>query len=141
MSPSYHKKVSLFSKGGEKRNSHAYGALLWEPTREDNENTQQQTKKGTEANSVYNLPSVEALVRYMYAESGFPVKSTWIKAIKNGNFDSWTVLTYNNSAKYWPHSVETLKIHMVKSSQGVRSTNKNKYQKQNNQNKPSQGTI
>ena len=70
-----------------------------------------------------------------------PVKSTWLKAIKNGNFDSWPGLTYNNAAKYFPHSVETLKGHMVKSSQGVRSTKKNKYQKHNNQKKPSQGKI
>ena len=34
------------------------------------------------AYSVYDLPSVEALVRYMHAESGFPTKYTWIRATK-----------------------------------------------------------
>ena len=77
----------------------------------------------------------------MHAEGGFPVKSTWIKAIKNGNYESWTGLTYNNAAKYCPHSVETLKFHMVQSSQGVRSTNNKKNQKHNNQKKTSQGKI
>ena len=51
-----------------------------------------------------------------------PVRSTWLKAIKNGNFNSWPGLTYNNAAKYCPQSVETMKGHMVQSSQGVRST-------------------
>ena len=43
-------------------------------------------QKRPEAHSVYDLPSVEALVRYMHAAAGFPVKYTWLKAIKNGNF-------------------------------------------------------
>ena len=70
-------------------------------------------KKIPEAHSAYNLTSIEALVRYMHAAAGFPVKSTWHKKIKNGNFESWPGLTYNNAAKYFPHSVKTLKGHMV----------------------------
>ena len=57
-------------------------------------------QKGPEAHSVYDLPSVEALVHYMHAASGFSVKSTWLKSIKHGNFDSWPGLTYKNAAKY-----------------------------------------
>ena len=37
-----------------------------------------------EASNVYDLPSMEALVRYMHAAAGFPVRSTWLKAIKTG---------------------------------------------------------
>ena len=59
-----------------------------------------------EANNVYDLPSMEALVRYMHAAAGFPVRSTWLKAIKNGKFNSWPGLTYNNTAKYCPKSME-----------------------------------
>ena len=84
-------------------------------------------QKGPEAHSAYDLPSVEALVCYMHAASGFPVQSTWLKALKHGNFDSWPGLTYNNAVKYFPHSVVILKCHMVQSSQGVISTNNNKY--------------
>ena len=51
----------------------------------------------TEAHSVYDLPNLEALVRYMHAAAGFTVKSTWLKAIKNGNFESWPGLTYKNA--------------------------------------------
>ena len=35
-----------------------------------------------EANNVYDIPSMEALVRYMHAAAGFPVRSTWLKVIK-----------------------------------------------------------
>eukprot|EP00957_Ditylum_brightwellii_P029408 2223112-Ditylum_brightwellii.AAC.1 len=32
--------------------------------------------------SAYDLPSVDALVRYFHAAAGFPVRDTWLKAIK-----------------------------------------------------------
>ena len=38
-------------------------------------------QKIPEERSVYDLPRVEALVRYMHAAAGFPVKSAWLKAI------------------------------------------------------------
>ena len=47
-------------------------------------NAQQSTFK---AFSTYDLPSVEALIRYFHATAGFPVRDTWLKAIKAGNFD------------------------------------------------------
>jgi len=74
------------------------------------------------AYSAYDLPSVEALVRYFHAAAGFPVKDTWLSAIKAGHFDSWPGLTYKNAAKYCPMSDETLKGHMVQTRQNVRST-------------------
>ena len=54
-------------------------------------NAQQSTLK---AFSAYDMPSVEALIRYFHAAAGFPVRDTWLKAIKSGNFDSWPGLTY-----------------------------------------------
>ena len=57
------------------------------------------------AHSAYELPSVEALVQYMHAAAGFPVKSTWLKAIKKGNFVTWPGLTYSNTEKYCRHAV------------------------------------
>ena len=39
--------------------------------------------------SAYDLPSLEALVRYMHAAEGLPLKSTWLRAIKKGNFETW----------------------------------------------------
>ena len=66
----------------------------------------------------------------MHAAAGFPVKSTWLKAIKKRNFATCPVLTYSNAANYCPQSVENLKFHMVQSSQGVRSTKKEKHKNQ-----------
>ena len=74
------------------------------------------SQKIPEASNVYDLPSMEALVRYMHAAAGSPVRYTWLKAIKNGNFNSWPGLNYNNAAKYCPQSIEKLKGHMVQSS-------------------------
>ena len=34
------------------------------------------------AHSAYDLPSVEALMKYMHTAAGSPVKSTWLKATK-----------------------------------------------------------
>ena len=65
------------------------------------------------AYNAYNLPSLEALVRYMHVSAGFLVKYTWFKAINKGKFTTWPGLTYLNAVKYCPQSVETLKGHMV----------------------------
>ena len=43
------------------------------------------SQKGPEAHSVYDLPSVGSLVRYMHVAAGFHVKSKFLKAIKYGN--------------------------------------------------------
>ena len=80
------------------------------------------TKSNLQAFSAYDLPSVEALVKYFHAAAGFPVRDTWIKAIKNGNYASWPGLTYNNAKKYCPSADETIKGHLVQSRHGVRST-------------------
>jgi hypothetical protein len=48
--------------------------------------------------NAHDLPSVLALVHYLHAAAGFPVKSTWLAAIKAGNFASWPGLTYANAS-------------------------------------------
>ena len=79
------------------------------------------------SHSAYDLPIVEALVRCMHAAAVSPIKYTWIKAIKKGNFATWPGLIYSNAAKYCPHASETIKGHMVQSSQGVQYTKKKKH--------------
>eukprot|EP00804_Cyclotella_cryptica_P025029 CCRYP_015949-RA/>CCRYP_015949-RA protein AED:0.34 eAED:0.26 QI:0/0/0/0.75/1/1/4/0/538 len=69
-----------------------------------------------------DLPSVGALVHYLHAAAGFPVKATWLAAIKAGNYSSWPGLTYANAAKYCPASTETVKGHLKQTRQGLRST-------------------
>ena len=47
-----------------------------------------------------DLPSVGTLVQYIHAMEGFPVKSTWLTAIKAGNYASLPGLTSANASKY-----------------------------------------
>jgi hypothetical protein len=69
-----------------------------------------------------DLSSVGALIHYLHAAAGFPVKSTWLAAIKVGNYSSWPGLTYANASKYCPDSDETIKGHLTQVRQGLRST-------------------
>jgi hypothetical protein len=49
-----------------------------------------------------DLPSVGALVRFYHACLSFPVKQTWLDAIKAGNCNLFDGLTYANAARYCP---------------------------------------
>ena len=91
---------------------------------EDSTTPTTQRKKRTSlcADRAYDLPSVEALVRYLHAAAGFPMKHTWLNGIKADNFDMWPGLTYSNASKYFPQAAETIKGHMTQTKQGARST-------------------
>jgi len=54
--------------------------------------------------------------------AGFPTKTSWLKAIHNGNYLSWPLINVKNVAKYFPESEETQKGHMRGQCQGVCST-------------------
>ena len=71
---------------------------------------------------IYDLPSVESLVKYFHEDAGYPVCSTWITAIKAGKFKTWPGLTYRNARRYWPSADETLKGYMVQTRQNVLET-------------------
>ena len=75
-----------------------------------------------EAYRAYNVPSVKAFVRYFHATAGYPVKDTWPKATKAGNYVSWLDLTLSNTTKYCPSSDNTIKGHMVQTCGNIRST-------------------
>ena len=49
--------------------------------------------------NAHDLPSIGSLIRYLHAAAGFPVKSTWLAAIKAGNFSTWPGLTYANASR------------------------------------------
>jgi hypothetical protein len=44
-------------------------------------------------NHAHETSNLKELINYLPATEFSPVKSTWIKAIKNGNFASWPGLT------------------------------------------------
>ena len=75
-----------------------------------------------QANSVYDLPSIEQAIKWMHAVCGYPVKSTWMKAVKAGNFVGWPLLTEKNINKYYPDTDETQKGHMNQTRKNARST-------------------
>ena len=58
----------------------------------------------------------------MHAVCGYPVKYTWIRAIKAGNYVGWPMLTEQNVSKYYPKTDETIKGHMNQTRKNVRST-------------------
>ena len=60
----------------------------------------------------------------MHAVCGYPIKTTWVKAVKAGNFVGWPLLTVKNINKYYPEMDETLKGHMNQQCKNVRSTKK-----------------
>ena len=51
--------------------------------------------------SVYELKTRPELICYFHAAAGFPMKPTWVKAIKNGHYESWPGLTWEVTSKYF----------------------------------------
>ncbi len=58
----------------------------------------------------------------MHAVCGYPVKSTWLKAIKAGNYVGWPMLNERNVQKYYPETIETMKRHLNQTRKNVCST-------------------
>jgi hypothetical protein len=75
-----------------------------------------------QANNVYDLPPTEQAIRWMHAVCGYLVKSTWLKAVKAGNFVCWPMLTEQNINKYYPDTAETQKGHMNQTRKNLWST-------------------
>jgi hypothetical protein len=69
-----------------------------------------------------DLPSIGTLVGFYHACLGFPVKQTWLKAIKVGYCNSFDGLTYSNVSQYCPDADETILRHVAQQRQNVRST-------------------
>ena len=69
-----------------------------------------------------DLPNTPALIAYLHATAGFPVKQTWLLAINRGAYTSWPGLNHTLVAKYCPDADETHKGHMAQPRQHFRST-------------------
>ena len=52
--------------------------------------------------NVYGLPSTEKTILYLHACTGHPTKSTWLAAIRAGNYLSWPLLTATAVSKHFP---------------------------------------
>jgi hypothetical protein len=62
------------------------------------------------------------LINYLHAACFSPVKSTWITAIKNGNFTSWPGLTEQAVEKHLSKSTSTAKGHLNQQRQNASTT-------------------
>ena len=109
--------VTVFAKDGStllKGWREQQGAKLWRFSLiPDQDVTPEWTSQVPMALNAHDLPSVGALVHYLHATAGFPVKATWLAAIKAGNYSSWPGLTHANASKYCPSSDETIKGHLT----------------------------
>jgi hypothetical protein len=77
----------------------------------------------TEAINVdFDLPSACQTFLWYHVAAGFPVKETFIKAVRSGNYATWPKLTVNLIHKYMPDSDETAEGHLKGQPQGIRST-------------------
>ena len=75
------------------------------------------------ASNVHKIRSKEVLCDYLHRAAGYPVKKTWLQAIKDGFFTTWPGLTYELVAKFLPeYSEETAAGHLHRRRQGIRST-------------------
>jgi hypothetical protein len=76
----------------------------------------------TTGQQIYDLPSTKQAIKWMHAICGYPVKSTWLKTIKVGNYVGWPMLTERNVQKYYLKATETAKGHLNQTRKNIRST-------------------
>ena len=103
-----------------KGHSKTFSAKLWRFLLHPNNTVLEQCPTGPVSLNANNLPTVGTLVRYLHAAASSPFKSTWLTAIKAGNYASWPGLSSANAFKNCPVSMETLQGHIKKSRQGDR---------------------
>jgi hypothetical protein len=84
--------------------------------------SKQARKALQQANSVYDLSLTKQAIKWMHAIRGYPVKSTWLKAIKASDYVGWPMLNERKVQKYYPKTIETPKGHLNKMRKNVQST-------------------
>ena len=98
-----------------------HATLTWRTTPDDNNSID-----GVACN-VHRIRSKEILVNYLHRAAGYPMKKTWLQAIKNGFFATWPGLTYELVQKFLPQDTEeTAAGHLHRRRQGIQSTKKHK---------------
>jgi hypothetical protein len=75
-----------------------------------------------QCNHAHNNNNQKDLINYLHAACFSPVKSTWITAIKNGNFIAWPGLTEHAVEKHLSKSTATTKGHLNQQRQYARTT-------------------
>jgi hypothetical protein len=75
-----------------------------------------------QCNHAHDNNNQKDLINYLHAVCFSPVKSTWITAIKNGNFSFWPGLTEHAVEKHFSKSTSTTKAHLNQQRQNARTT-------------------
>ena len=71
----------------------------------------------------YDLPSTKNLIEYLHCTCGSPKKSTFLQAVKAGNYKSFPGLSVENVARYCPaNATATVLGHLTQVPKGLRST-------------------
>jgi hypothetical protein len=89
---------------GDERGHYRIPLIQWWGQWQPRQPSKQARKCLRQANSVYDLPSMEQAVKWMHAVCEYPVKLTWLKAIKAGNYIGSPMLTECNVNKYYPET-------------------------------------
>ena len=72
--------------------------------------------------SAYTIKALPALIQLHHVSAGYPVKVTWMEAIKQGNYMGWPGLSSPLVHKHLRPSEHTANGHLHLTRQGVRST-------------------
>jgi hypothetical protein len=83
---------------------------------------QKMNTKIAQCNHAHDNNNQKDLINYLHAACFSPVKSTWIEAIKNGNFSSWPGLNEHSVEKYMYKSTSTAKGRLNQQRQNARTT-------------------
>jgi hypothetical protein len=83
---------------------------------------QQMKPESAQCNHAHDNNNQKASINFLHTACFSPVKSTWIKAIKNGNFSSWLGLNEHSVEKYLSKSTSTAKGHLNQQRQNARTT-------------------
>ena len=93
---------------------------LWKlPLDDKSKETNMNSPTNEAINAIFNLPSTHQTFLWYHAAAGFPVKESFIKAVRNGNYATWPKLTVTLINKYMPDSDETAKGHLKGQCQGI----------------------
>jgi hypothetical protein len=96
---------------------------LHNPTSPDDHTTDtHMVRPPTAAFSAYHTNNLVDHVKFLHAACGYPVPSTWIRAIESGHFATWPGLTADLVRKHLPKAMATAQGHMHQQRQNIRTT-------------------
>ena len=107
--------MPLEADGNKENDGHLYGNI-------ERDKTSNIGGVSERENTIFELPSTSQTILYHHTSAGFPVKETFLNAVRAGNYATWSGLTVAALHKYFPNSDETLKGQMKGRRQGILST-------------------